>query len=579
MMFNKLLPNMFQTYSITTRLLTGFGAVIAMLVVVVGLALAYLNSLTGQIDVLANNRVPQVIAVGKWEASVLRTARHMQTVFVLTEAGEVQLELKAIKDNRDEQSALFAQIKSLAASGEAQKLLERADQARKAYQQAETEFVRDAEAGRIDDAKITLLIKTRAAQAAYIGSISKLGSFFSDEARDMSAQSAATYRKSMGAFILAALACVAGACAVALLISRGLRKQLGAEPEYARAVVKEVAAGDLTVDVKLDKGDETSLLFTMREMVASLRAMVGETARGAQSVADTSAQIAQGNLDLSQRTEEQASTLEEAASSMEELTATVAQNAQNARQASELAASAAETAQKGNDVVEDVVNTMDQILDASKKIADITSVIDGIAFQTNILALNAAVEAARAGEQGRGFAVVATEVRNLAHRSAAAAKEIKALIADSAQKVEAGSNRVDAAGHTMVGVVLSVQKVSKLIADIAAASQDQSSKIKQVSSAVKQMDTVVQQNASLVEEAAAATESMKDQAGSLLELVSRFRLDEMDRSFSSTSPAVLETPLLDTAPRPIRVRPRREPAPQYIAANKGASQRSRWTEF
>jgi methyl-accepting chemotaxis protein len=578
MEFNKLLPNMFRNSTITTRLLAGFGAVIAMLVVVVGLALAYLNSLTAQIDVLATNRVPQVIAVGKWEASVLRTARHMQTVFVLTEAGEVQLELKAIKDNRDEQAGLFAQIKGMADSGEAQKLFERVDQARKAYQQAEAEFIKDAEAGRIDDAKITLLIKTRGAQASYIAAISKLGAFYSDEARDMSKQAAATYQKSIGGFILAALLCVAGACAVALLISRSLRKQLGAEPAYARSVVKEVAAGDLTVEVKLDKGDETSLLFAMREMVVSLRAMVGETAKGAQSVADTSAQIAQGNLDLSQRTEEQASTLEEAASSMEELTATVAQNAQNAKQASELAASAADTAQQGNDVVGDVVNTMDEILDSSKKIADIIGVIDGIAFQTNILALNAAVEAARAGEQGRGFAVVATEVRNLAHRSAAAAKEIKALIADSAQKVEAGSERVDAAGHTMVGVVLSVQKVNKLIAAIATASQDQSSKIKQVSSAVKQMDIVVQQNASLVEEAAAATESMKDQAGTLLDLVSRFRIEEGDASFSSTTPAVLETPLLNPAPRPIRVRGRSNAKPQYLGTNKGASN-GRWTEF
>jgi methyl-accepting chemotaxis protein len=575
-MINNLLPTMFKNSTITMRLLAGFGAVIAMLLIVVGVALAYLNSLTTQIDVLATNRVPQVIAVGKWEASVLRTARHMQTVFVLTEPGEVQLELKAIKDNRDEQAALLAQIKGLA-SGDAQALLDRVEQARKAYQQAEAEFVRDAEAGRIDDAKVTLLVKTRAAQAAYIGSISKLGAFFSDEARDMSRQATATYQKGIGAFVIAALLCVAGACVVALVISRTLRKQLGAEPAYARSVVKEVAAGDLTVDVKLDRGDQASLLYAMSEMVTNLRAMVGETAKGAQSVADTSSQIAQGNLDLSQRTEEQASTLEEAASSMEELTATVAQNATNARQASELAASAAQTAQQGNDVVEDVVNTMDQILDSSKKIADIIGVIDGIAFQTNILALNAAVEAARAGEQGRGFAVVATEVRNLAHRSAASAKEIKALIADSARKVEAGSERVDAAGHTMVGVVLSVNKVSKLIADIAAASQDQSSKIKQVSSAVKQMDTVVQQNASLVEEAAAATESMKDQAGTLLDIVSRFRIDENDRSFSATSPAVLETPLLDSAPRKISVR-QRKGAPQ-LAAGKAGNRGSRWTEF
>ncbi|ROZ62577.1 methyl-accepting chemotaxis protein [Ramlibacter sp. WS9] len=566
---------MFKNTTITMRLLAGFGAVIAMLVIVVGLALAYLNSLTAQIDLLATNRVPQVIAAGKWEASVLRTARHMQTLFLLSDPVEIRDELKAMKDNREEQTRLAAQIRAIVTSEEAQAQLRQIDQARKLFLQSETEVVDLADVGRIDEAKVVLLVKARPAQAAYTAGISKLGAFFADEAREMSKQAADTYHRSIGAFVLVALLCVAGAAAVALFISRSLRNQLGAEPAYARSVVKDVAAGDLTVDVKLDKGDQTSLLFAMSEMVRNLRTMVGETARGAQSVADTSSQIAQGNLDLSQRTEEQASTLEEAASSMEELTATVVQNANNAKQASELAASAAQTAQQGNDVVEDVVNTMDQILDSSKKIADIIGVIDGIAFQTNILALNAAVEAARAGEQGRGFAVVATEVRNLAHRSAAAAKEIKALIADSAKKVEAGSERVDAAGHTMVGVVLSVNKVSKLIADIAAASQDQSSKIKQVSSAVKQMDTVVQQNASLVEEAAAATESMKDQAGTLLDIVSRFRIDENDRSFSSTSPAVLE-PLLDAAPRKIRVRQR--PAPQ-LAASKAGNRNTRWTEF
>jgi methyl-accepting chemotaxis protein len=248
---------------------------------------------------------------------------------------------------------------------------------------------------------------------------------------------------------------------------------------------------------------------------------------------------------------------------MEELTSTVVQNAQHARQANELAASASDTARKGGEVVDEVVSTMDQILDSSRKIADIVGVIDGIAFQTNILALNAAVEAARAGEQGRGFAVVATEVRNLAQRTTVAAKEIKALISDSTQKVQAGSDRVDAAGHTMVGVVMSVQKVSNLIAEIAAASQEQSSKIGQVSSAVKQMDTVVQQNASLVEEAAAATESMKDQAGTLLELVSRFRLGERDGSFSS-SEGVLEARLAPASPAPIKVRPRRGTPPTYI---------------
>jgi methyl-accepting chemotaxis protein len=556
---------MFQKSTITTRLLSGFALVIALLAVLVTAGLVWLNSLTGQIDLLANNRLPQVVAAGHWEASVLRTARHMQAVLLLTEAAEREQELKAIKANRDQQAALHAAVWQLAAASEAQNLLEQIEQNRRAYLQAEAEFVEYAESGRIDDARVLLLVKARPAQAAYIAGIDKLGSFFSEEAREMSRRSAAVYRISVGAFIVAGLLCLVGAYAVTLLISRGLHKQLGGEPTYARSVVEQVAGGDLTVQVELRKGDETSLLAAMRDMITNLRSMVGETAKGARSVADTSAQIAQGNLDLSQRTEEQASTLEEAASSMEELTSTVAQNAQHARQANELAVNASDTARKGGEVVDDVVNTMDQILDSSRKIADIVGVIDGIAFQTNILALNAAVEAARAGEQGRGFAVVATEVRNLAQRTTVAAKEIKALISDSTLKVQAGSDRVDAAGHTMVGVVMSVQKVSNLIAEIAAASQEQSSKIGQVTSAVKQMDTVVQQNASLVEEAAAATESMKDQAGTLLELVSRFRLGDGGDSFAAGGPAVLQAQLAATSPAPIRVRPRRSLPPQYVA--------------
>jgi methyl-accepting chemotaxis protein len=302
------------------------------------------------------------------------------------------------------------------------------------------------------------------------------------------------------------------------LIVRPLRVAMGAADQIAR--------GDLSADVQVGASkDETGqLLQALSEMTRNLRQLVGEVANGAHTVSDTSAQIAQGNLDLSQRTEEQASTLEETASSMEELTSTVTQNAENARQASQLAVGASEVARKGGHVVGQVVSTMTGISESSKKISDIIGVIDGIAFQTNILALNAAVEAARAGEQGRGFAVVASEVRSLAQRSAAAAKEIKTLIGDSVNKVEAGTKLVDAAGHTMEEIVSSVKKVSDLIAEIAAASQEQSSGIEQVNTAITQMDQVVQQNASLVEEATAATESMKDQAGSLLQLVSRFKL-------------------------------------------------------
>ncbi|MBI2769481.1 MAG: methyl-accepting chemotaxis protein [Burkholderiales bacterium] len=350
----------------------------------------------------------------------------------------------------------------------------------------------------------------------------------------------------------------------------------------ALQLVRRVSAGDLTASAEgMDYLHTRKVAEALEEMTASLRAMVGEVSRSARTVADTAAQIAQGNLDLSQRTEEQASTLEETASSMEELTSTVGHNAESARQASQLAASASETARQGGDAVEEVVKTMDDILDASRKISDIIGVIDSIAFQTNILALNAAVEAARAGEQGRGFAVVAAEVRNLAHRTTAAAKEIKGLIAHAERKVELGATRVDAAGHTMVGVVLSVKKVTDLIAEIAAASQEQNAGIGQVNTAVAQMEQVVQQNASLVEEAAAATESMKEQAQALLGMMSRFKLGDEGQEPQ-------EQPLTPVQqihrPAPIKLRPSALP-PAYTTAIAGNPRSSKartngqWEEF
>jgi methyl-accepting chemotaxis protein len=317
----------------------------------------------------------------------------------------------------------------------------------------------------------------------------------------------------------------------------------------ALRLVRRVADGDLTVSTEgKDFRHVQRFAEALDQMTAGLRKLAIEVARSAHTVANTSTQIAQGNLDLSQRTEEQASTLEETASSMEELTSTVAQNAENAHQASALAVEASEVARRGGQAVGQVVSTMNGIADSSRKIGDIIGVIDGIAFQTNILALNAAVEAARAGEQGRGFAVVASEVRTLAQRSAAAAKEIKTLIGDSVSRVEAGTRQVDAAGKTMDEIVGSVNKVSMLIAEIAAASREQSAGIGQVNSAVAQMEQVVQQNASLVEEASAATESMKEQAAVLLQAVGRFRVGD-----EAPARRVEPTPITPIAP--VKVKP------------------------
>jgi methyl-accepting chemotaxis protein len=315
-----------------------------------------------------------------------------------------------------------------------------------------------------------------------------------------------------------------------LLITRSIVRQLGGEPAYANAITHRMSEGDLAVDIHLKAGDNSSLLHGIKTMRDNVARIVNDVRQGSESVASASTQIAQGNNDLSARTESQASALEETAASMEELGSTVRQNADNARQANQLAQSASTVAVKGGEVVAQVVDTMKGINDSSKKIADIISVIDGIAFQTNILALNAAVEAARAGEQGRGFAVVASEVRNLAGRSAEAAKEIKTLITDSVGRVEQGTALVDQAGTTMAEVVGSIRRVTDIMGEISAASSEQSQGVAQVGEAVTQMDQATQQNAALVEEMAAAAGSLKSQAQELVQAVSVFRLAHQDDS-------------------------------------------------
>ncbi|MDM5181008.1 methyl-accepting chemotaxis protein [Massilia sp. DJPM01] len=323
-----------------------------------------------------------------------------------------------------------------------------------------------------------------------------------------------------------AIGLIVVSAALGLLIGAALIRGISRSIAEALRFANSIAGGNLTGTVKIESNDEIGQLLTaLQKMNDSLVDVVRQVRQGTDTISVASSEIAAGNQDLSSRTEEQASSLEETASSMEELTSTVKQSADNARQASTLAATASDVATKGGNVIGNVVDTMGRINEASNKIVDIIGVIDGIAFQTNILALNAAVEAARAGEQGRGFAVVASEVRNLAQRSAQAAKEIKGLIGSSVEQVEAGSKLVNDAGSTMDDIVQSIRRVTDIMGDIAAASQEQTLGIEQINQAVTQMDQVTQQNAALVEEAAAASEAMQDQARQLAAVVSVFKLN------------------------------------------------------
>jgi len=360
--------------------------------------------------------------------------------------------------------------------------------------------------------------------------------------------------------IVVAVIIVGAAVAVVLgqLLIRSVYGELGGEPSYASGIVHRIAAGDLTITINTGAKDQRSLLFAMKAMQHKLSQTVGDIRTATETVASASREIADENLDLSSRTEMLASSLEQTSASLAELTDTVTKNAQNAQQANQFAKSASDVAEKGSTDVLKIVDTMGSINASAKKITDIISVIDGIAFQTNILALNAAVEAARAGEQGRGFAVVASEVRNLAQRSAAAAKEIKTLITHSVAEVDSGSKIVAEAGATMDEIVESVKRVSVIIGEISSANSAQRDSIYQVNQAVVEMDGVTQQNAALVEEAAAATESLKDQAVILAQLVDTFTLHEAVVSASSSSAQT--TSGSPSKPRLMGHAPRRLPA-------------------
>ncbi|MFI4939190.1 MAG: methyl-accepting chemotaxis protein [Burkholderiales bacterium] len=333
-----------------------------------------------------------------------------------------------------------------------------------------------------------------------------------------------SYKNAFGSMLFFATLAIVVGVILSIWITRSLLRQLGCEPDNAVRIAGQIADGDLSTAIDVKAGDQSSLLFALNAMRDSIVSIVSQVRHATDTIATGSQEIATGNMDLSARTEAQAGALEETASSMEELTSAVNHNADNARQASQLAQTASEIAVKGGAVVSQVVDTMGSINESARKIVDIISVIDGIAFQTNILALNAAVEAARAGEQGRGFAVVAAEVRNLAQRSAGAAKEIKTLIGDSVEKVGVGSKLVDQAGSTMNEVVASIRRVTDIVSEISAASDEQTAGIQQVNQAIIAMDNVTQKNAALVEEAAAAAASMQNEAANLTEVVGIFKL-------------------------------------------------------
>ncbi|MFZ4873878.1 methyl-accepting chemotaxis protein [Janthinobacterium sp. Mn2066] len=512
---------------IGTRLSAGLGLGLLFMILISGFAMHNLGKLNEDTDDLATDKVPKVIQAYEIIGGVNDVALAMRNAMLATDAASLQRELAVIKETREAVSARLQTLEKLIADDtdlKSKALYQAMIAARANYQVVQSGFLAiSAEPGRREEALAYLFNNVHKQQAVYRQTLIDLVKYQGAAVDRANQEASISYRDTLIMTLL--LTAVAG-LTVALFVWR-ITLSITTPMRTAVRLAQAVADGDLTSKIDCSTRDETGqLLRALMQMNDSLVHTVGQVRSGTETIATASAEIASGNLDLSSRTEQQAASLEETASSMEQLTSAVQQNAEHARQANQLVAAASDFALKGGQVVSQVVGTMSSIRESSGKIADIIGVIDGIAFQTNILALNAAVEAARAGEQGRGFAVVATEVRNLAQRSATAAREIKELIGRSVDTVEAGGKLVDEAGQTMDGIVGAVGQVAAIMGEIAAASTEQSTGIAQVNQAITQMDAVTQQNAALVEQAAAATQSLREQADLLAQAVRVFKLEQ-----------------------------------------------------
>ncbi|MDR9851498.1 methyl-accepting chemotaxis protein [Herbaspirillum huttiense] len=556
------LPPKRRSLSVAAQLALSFALVLAMMLVLTVASISKVNAIEGSLATVSeDNSVKQRYAIN-FRGSVHDRAIALRDLTLVGDAevkDVIALINKLDADYQQSARPLDTVFSTMKVNADERASLERikAVEARTMPLAAKAIALRTA--GDVDGARQLLLTQVK---PAFVEWLATINSFIDLEEHMSQAESAKARSTAHGfqAFILVLLgaALVAGAV-LATLITRSIRGALGAEPDEVKQLALAVDRGELyhaAAATRGDGGKRQSIMAALSEMSGNLRNTVTDVRDAATGVATISAQIAAGNSDLSARTEDQAASLEETASAMEQLTATVKQNDGHAREANQLARNASDIAKQGGAIVEEVVDTMAAINTSSRKIVDIIGVIDGIAFQTNILALNAAVEAARAGEQGRGFAVVATEVRNLAQRSAAAAKEVKQLIDASVGNVEIGTRLVERAGETMEQIVSSVQQVTDVMGEISAASHEQSLGIEEVNKAIALMDQVTQHNAALVEEATAAVATLQEQAVTLTRAVGVFQLEAPDAG--GLVAATASSPALNTVQVPLRVVPKLE---------------------
>ena len=513
--------NLAQT-KIRTRLALAFGALAVLMALLSGAAVYHLQAIDRHFEDVMEDRYPKVQIASDIKAVNNEVSQALRNLFVVSDPDDIQAQFDVIAGSSARTNANIDKLAATITAPEGKQALANLKAARAEYRVPRDKVVALLKTGRSEEAKIALLLDVKPRQIAYMARVEELIKLQEKLMANSSADVSRTLVQARTT-ILALLAFVfVFALVTAIWIIRSVTRPI----HEATTIASSVASGNLAMEFEANGTNETGLLLgALHDMKTRLARIVGDVRDNAEGVATASAQISQGNNDLSARTEQQASALQLTAASMEQLGATVRQNADNANQANQLARDASTFAVQGGEVVGQVVDTMRGINDSSKKVADIIGVIDGIAFQTNILALNAAVEAARAGEQGRGFAVVATEVRSLAQRSAAAAREIKGLIAANVESVKKGTAQVDRAGETMRQVVASIQRVTDVVAEITCASSEQSTGVAQIGQAVSRMDESTQQNAALVEQSAAAAQSLKAQAQQLVGSVAVFKLN------------------------------------------------------
>ncbi|MGC3979918.1 MAG: methyl-accepting chemotaxis protein [Steroidobacteraceae bacterium] len=542
----------FENFSIKARLFATLGLLAAVLCVVGVTGIIGLRNSDKNLDMMFNGRLTPSSWVDSLTTLHRKGIESIELATIKQDAESVATAVEAVKAKSDQIKQTWEQLHVAESSEAEKKLIESFGSLSNAILDINLTAVANMQASGFDKAEKAMLEQARPKYEQLTTIVDELKSAQIVEAKTAWEAAQAQFRNQSILMITAILIGVGLAAFFGMMLVRSIVNAIN----VAVSVADRIAHGQVGNQIEVNSNDELGqLLNALRTMDSKLVEIVSSVRTTADAVGGAASELSQGNDDLSSRTQEQASALEETASSMEEMTATVKQNADNARQANQLAAGAREQAERGGMVVQRAIGAMGEINDASRRIADIISVIDEIAFQTNLLALNAAVEAARAGEQGRGFAVVATEVRNLAQRSASAAKEIKGLINDSVDKVKAGSELVDESGQTLSEIMDSVKKVTDIVAEIAAASQEQSAGIEQVNNAVTQMDGVTQQNAALVEQASAASKAMQQQATSLVQQIGFFKSSSLGQSSNApvqfASAKQHRPKVVPAAPRPV----------------------------